>query len=61
MSGLPDVVKSKVKSKRGWLWWSGSSNLFPRDIGLELLGIPGHWLNFTNTLEEPPKWREMDL
>lgn len=60
-SGIPDVVKSKVKSKRGLLWESGTSNSFPRDTGLELLEIPGHWLNLTNTSEEPPKWRGMDL
>lgn len=44
MSGMPDVVRSKVKtkvkSKRGSLWWSGFSDSFPRDTDLELLGAP---------------------
>ena len=61
MSRMSVTVQSKVKSKRDLLWWSASFNLFPRDTGLELLEISGHQLNFTNTLEEPPKWRGMDL
>lgn len=61
MSRMPEVVKSKVMSKRGLLWWSCSSSSFPRDAGLELLGMPDDWLNFTNTLQEPPKWRGVYL
>ena len=62
ISGMSDVVRSKVKtnvkSERESLWCSGSSNSFLRDVGLELLGIPGHWLNSASTSEGPPQWRE---
>lgn len=62
ISGMSDVVRSKVKtnvkSERESLWWSGSSNSFPRDMGLDPLGTPGHWLNSAGTSEGPPKWRE---
>lgn len=62
ISGMSDVVRSKVKtnvkSERESLWCSGFSNSFPRDMGLELLGTPGHWLNSASTSEGPLQWKE---
>lgn len=61
MSRVSDVMKTKVKFKRGLSWWPGSSHSFPGDTSVELLGTPGHGLNSTNTSEGLPKWRGMDL
>lgn len=58
MRGMPDMfkskVKTKVKSKRDHK--SGSSNLFPGDTGLQLLGKPGGWLKLQRGHPSGGKW-----